>query len=131
MRTLSALLLLILLTGCSNLIPASYDANEYMLVNQIRSQAELFQSQCTDSDQSRLNYQNLYTTGTQFKNYTQHLKRNSATHQMSVDLLTLISDGAEVYTTQATVSDLFCELNLEQIELSAENIQKSTGTKPK
>lgn len=127
----SIMLSLILISGCSGIIPASYDANEYLLVNQIRTQAQLYQAQCADVDQSRLNYQQLHASALEFSNYTQHLKRNAATHQMSLNLLSLISDASDLYRTQNSVSDLFCEINLEQVASSAENIQKSTGTKPK
>jgi hypothetical protein len=130
MRTATVLLWLTL-TGCSGIIPASFDNNEYMLVNQIRTQAVMYQKQCADSNQSRDNYQSLYNSAVEFSNYTQYLKRNSATHQMSLNLLTLISNGADLYNTQTTVSVVFCELNLEQVSSAAENIQKSTGTKPK
>jgi hypothetical protein len=67
----------------------------------------------------------------EFKNFTQYLKRNSDTYELATNLYQLVDQSVDMYATNETVSQVFCELSLDQIVTSAETIQKVLGDKPR
>jgi hypothetical protein len=80
---------------------------------------------------SKQNFVTLYSGSLEFKNYTQYLRRNQDTHELSNDLYQLVDQGVELYATNDQVSQAFCELSLEQIIASATTIQQVLGDKPR
>jgi hypothetical protein len=135
MKQLLIIMLLVTLTGCSTvssyIFPSRYDTNEYELINWIRTTAELSVESCNDYDLTKHNMVTLYRGSLEFKNYTQHQRRNQDTYKMASDLFTMIDNNVQVYADNITVSQLFCELSLEQINETAETIQKVLGDKPR
>jgi uncharacterized membrane protein len=134
MKNILIIVVLLLLSGCSTLnsfLVAKYDTNEYELINWIRTTAELSVETCDNNDVSKQNFVTLYRGSLEFKNFTQYLRRNADTHELSKDLYQLIDQGVELYATNDQVSQTFCELSLEQIIASAETIQQVLGDKPR
>jgi hypothetical protein len=115
------------LTSCV----ASYDANEYQLINQVRTNAELSKPMCSDSEYSQENLNTIYTNSLELKNYTQYLPNNEATHELAIKLHQIVEDTLALYLTNDQVSQAFCEISLEQITESAETIQQVLGGKPR
>lgn len=140
MKKLSLLILLLTLTSCaagnrvsqgtSILFPAKYDTNEYELINWIRTTAELSIDSCQDTEISRNNFDVLHESTLEFKNFTQYLRRNQATHDLATNLHLLVDNGYTMYNNQE-VSTFFCQNALLQIIDSATSIQQVTGRKRK
>jgi hypothetical protein len=134
MKNILIITALLLLSGCSTFnyfLVAKYDTNEYELINWIRTIAELSVETCDNNEISKENFVTLYRSSLEFKNFTQYLRRNQDTHELSNDLYQLIDQGVELYATNDQVSQTFCELSLEQIIASAETIQQVLGDKPR
>jgi hypothetical protein len=134
MKNILIITALLLLSGCSTFnyfLVAKYDTNEYELINWIRTTAELSVETCDNNEVSKENFVTLYRSSLEFKNFTQYLRRNQDTHELSNDLYQLIDQGVELYATNDQVSQTFCELSLEQIIASAETIQQVLGDKPR
>lgn len=126
--------LIFLLTSCSTLsylTVAKYDANEYSLITSIRTSSEVYVGSCSDSVASKNNVDRLFYLSLEFKNYTQYPKKNTDTYKLATNLHDLIAQTAELYSQEETVSQVFCELNIEQIANSAASIQKTVGDKPR
>ena len=109
-----------LLSGCSILLVAHYDSNEYGLVNKIRTQAEL--KNCTKDG-----VQTLYESALELKNYSQYLPYNDLTIKMNTDLFTLVDEIHQ----KVTLNETYCKLKLNTITKSAEEIQKVIGGEPR
>jgi hypothetical protein len=124
------IVLVMSLTGCSYIFPARYDTNEYELINRIRTAAELTLESCNDYNLTKHNMVTLYRDSLEFKNFTQYQRRNQDTYKMASDLFSMIDNSVQVYTDN-TVSQLFCELSLAQINQTSETIQKVLGDKPR
>lgn len=110
---------LLVLSGCS-LWMAPYDTNEYKLVNQVRTIAQL--EKC-DKD----SITNLYNTTLELKNFSEYLPRNDATIGMTSNLFKLVED----LNKRETISPVFCKLKLNSINKSAETIQQVIGNRPR
>jgi hypothetical protein len=101
---------------------ASYDTNEYALVNKIRTIAQTTKT-CDEST-----VKNLYLTTVELKNFSQYLPRNRQNNDLNADLLRLVT---ELYDKEPPIGSAYCKAKLNIIEKSAERIQQVTGSKPK
>ena len=125
MKKLLIILSVGLLTGCSTLQDlwvASYDTNEYALVNKIRTIAQTSKT-CDESA-----VKNLYLTTVELKNFSQYLPRNRQNNELNADLLRLVM---ELYDKEPPIGSAYCKAKLNIIEKTAERIQQVTGSKPK
>jgi uncharacterized protein YceK len=125
MKKLLIILSVGLLTGCSTLQDlwvASYDTNEYALVNKIRTIAQTSKT-CDEST-----VKNLYLTTVELKNFSQYLPRNRQNNELNADLLRLVT---ELYDKEPPIGSAYCKAKLNIIEKTAERIQQVTGSKPK
>ena len=112
------------LTGCStleNLWVASYDTNEYLLVNKIRTISQL--KKC---DEFSVNI--LYSSTLELKNFSQYLPRNKQSIELNEDLFKIVD---ELHNKPQPISAVYCQAKLNIIERSAERIQQVTGSKPR
>jgi hypothetical protein len=108
------------LSGCA-LWMADFDNNEYGLVNKVRTIAEL--KQCDE-----YSVKALYLNALELKNYTEYIPRNQATIDLASTLYTLVH---ELRLKQQPISPAYCELKLNIIAKSAEEIQRVVGSKPR
>jgi hypothetical protein len=125
MKKLLVILSVSLITGCSTLQDlwvASYDTNEYALVNKIRTIAQTTKT-CDEST-----VKNLYLITVELKNFSQYLPRNQQNNELNADLLRLVT---ELYDKEPPIGSAYCKAKLNIIEKSAERIQQVTGSKPK
>jgi hypothetical protein len=125
MKKLLVILSVSLITGCSalqDLWVASYDTNEYALVNKIRTIAQTTKL-CDEST-----VKNLYLTTVELKNFSQYLPRNRQNNELNADLLRLVM---ELYDKEPPIGSAYCKAKLNIIEKTAERIQQVTGSKPK
>ena len=97
-----------------------YDPNEYYLVTQIRTLAEL--NTC-----GRNTVELLYLDSAELKNYSQYLPNNEAEIKLTADLFRLI----EELHNKENPSESYCKAKLNIIAKSAERIQQVTGSKPR
>ena len=112
--------LVALLSGCSILLVAHYDSNEYGLVNKVRTEAQL--KNCTKEG-----VQVLYQNALELKNYSQYLPYNDLTISMNNDLFTMVDELHQ----KETINPTYCGLKLNTISKSAEAIQKVIGGEPR
>lgn len=119
MKKLLYSLLICLVTGCSLMI-GPYDPNEYYLVTQIRTIAEL--NFCGHNT-----VEMLYLDGAELKNYSQYLPNNEAEIKLTTDLFRLI----EELHNKENPGEAYCKAKLNIIAKSAERIQQVTGSKPR
>ena len=115
MKKLLAVVFL-LISACSILQVAHFDANEYELVVKIRSTAST--QKCTPD-----NVESLYKTSLNLKNYSEYVPNNENTFTMSKGLFTLVDELHE----KTVINETYCKLKLKSIEQSAEIIQKTLG----
>jgi hypothetical protein len=114
----------VLLSGCSmlqDLWVANYDTNEYLLVNKIRTIAQL--KKC---DEFSVNM--LYSSTLELKNFSQYLPRNRQSIELNNDLFKIVD---ELHNKPQPIGNVYCQAKLNIIEHSAERIQQVTGSKPR
>jgi len=120
MKKLLLLTLILLTSGCALLI-SNFDNNEYGLVNKVRTIAEL--KQCDE-----YSVKALYLNALELKNYTEYIPNNKSTIDLTSTLYTLVY---ELRLKQQPISPVYCELKLNIISKSAEEIQRVVGSKPR
>jgi hypothetical protein len=91
-----------------------------MLVNKVRTQAQI--GSCDKSDVNIL-----YTDATQLKNFAQYIPRNQATIDLTSKLYTLVDELRK----RENPSPAYCKNKLNIISISAEEIQRVVGSKPR
>lgn len=136
MKKLVIALSILVLTGCSTLqttfdsyFMAKFDNQEYVLINKIRTTAELAQQDCLQFSKVKREFYSLQKLNTEFKNFTQYIPRNPEAYKMAVQMEDLINQGAKAYDDNSSV--FFCKAKFQQIERNAEKIQKVLGSKPR
>jgi hypothetical protein len=119
MRAIRLILLVLALSGCSVFV-ASYDANEYALVNKIRTLAET-------QDCSRRNIVQIRELSIEFKNYSEFQPHNQVTFELASDLDTLTGALA----SRQSFNLAYCKSKMKTIASSAKTIQSTIGNKPR
>ena len=114
------ILLLLIFFGCSNINVATYDVNEYAIINKIITKSEL-------QDCSKEGITEIYQDSLELKNYSQYLPRNEKTKQMTQNLYII----AEGLYKNSNFNLNFCKDKLNNLMGTAEDIQKSVGNKPR
>jgi len=114
------LIAFVFLTGCS-LWMANFDNNEYGLINKIRTISEV--GKCDE-----YTVKVLYMDTLEFKNYAQYIPRNQRTIELSEKIYSLVD---ELRLKQQPISPVYCQLKLNIIDKSAEEIQRVVGSKPR
>jgi hypothetical protein len=133
MKKLS-LVLLILLSGCSSLIEAylmKYDTNEYFLINDVRTAAQLGQLHCDDAVESKANAESLATKTLTLMNFAQYQPHNKPVQNSSIELNKIAQGLNDQYHSGNSVSTTFCRIKFKIVEDAATTIQQSEGNKPK
>jgi hypothetical protein len=134
MNKLIPLTFVVLLSGCTLLdayFMAKYDTNEYFIVNDIKTKAQVAEENCSNQSLVVTQVNELYIKALEFKNFTSHIPRNKDTDNMSTKLLTLTKDTRDYFNKSEKISPIFCKAKLQQIVKSADTIQHVLGSKPR
>ena len=110
---------------------ANYDNIEYGLTNKVRSLSELAIDDCKDHQISKENFEGIYFTTIELRNFTQYIPNNVDANKLASNLVELSKQGREMYAKSNSVSEAFCRIKLQQINRSAEMAQKVIGSKPR
>jgi hypothetical protein len=122
------------LSGCALFdayFMAKYDTNEYFIVNDIKTKAQVAEENCGNQLLVITQVNDLYIKALEFKNFTSHIPRNKDTDNMSTKLLTLTKDTRDYFNKAEKISPIFCKAKLQQIVKSADTIQHVLGSKPR
>ena len=122
------------LSGCALFdayFMAKYDTNEYFIVNDIKTKAQVAEENCGNHILVVTQVNELYIKALEFKNFTTHIPRNKDTDNMSTKLLTLTKDTKDYFNKAEKISPIFCKAKLQQIVKSADTIQHVLGSKPR
>jgi hypothetical protein len=135
-KILLSALIVTSLSGCALIdayFMAGYDNQEYAIITNIRTNAELNAGLCADQVKSKATFEYLHFKSVEFKNFTQHIPNNQDAHKLSEQMVELSKQGKEMYEKgdNVFVSAGFCKLKLQQINRTAETIQKVIGSKPR
>jgi hypothetical protein len=134
MKKLILLSFVILLGGCTVFdayFMAKYDTNEYFIVNDIKTKAQVAEENCGNQLLVVAQVNDLYVKALEFKNFTTHIPRNKDTDNMSTKLLTLTKDTRDYFNKAEKISPIFCKAKLQQVVKSADTIQHVLGSKPR
>ena len=139
MKKLFIALSMITLTGCATVqsLPvinayfmAKFDNNEYMLVNTVRTQANLGASKCGTPEIVPV-VDNIYFKTIELRNYSQSIPHNEETIKMSSELAEIVKGLSERYHGKEPVSLNYCTVKFSSIEKNAVTIQNVIGAKPR
>ena len=122
------------LSGCALFdayFMAQYDTNEYFIVNDIKTKAQVAEENCGNHILVVTQVNELYIKALEFKNFTTHIPRNKDTDNMSTKLLTLTKDTRDYFNKAEKISPIFCKAKLQQVVKSADTIQHVLGSKPR
>lgn len=100
-----------------------YDTNEYALITEIRTLAQT--SKGCDAESVK----KIYFTTQRLNNFSEYLPgNNKKTVEMNTGLMNMVK---ELYNKPQPIQPMYCNAKLNIIEITAESIQKVTGTKPR
>jgi hypothetical protein len=134
MRKLLLILILAALPGCTLIdayLMAGFDPNEYLLITQIRTDAESAKAQCGDTVVSRANAVSIAARTRLFEHYSEEIPRNGNGRSAAKSLNEIAQGLATRYAGTQPVSPVFCMLMFEGIESSATVIQHVVGDRPR
>ena len=134
MKKLLIVLFAFSLSGCALFdayFMAKYDTNEYFIVNDIKTKAQVAEENCSNHVLVVTQVNELYIKALEFKNFTSHIPRNKDTDNMSTKLLTLTKDTKDYFNKAEKISPIFCKAKLQQVVKSADTIQHVLGSKPR
>jgi hypothetical protein len=109
---------------------APYDANEYMLITEIRTNATIYREQCANPVLAPQNAQAMANRTLLYERYEENIPRNE-NGLKAARALNEISQGLNTAYVKGTVSPVFCKLKYNNIEHSAELIQRVTAGRPR
>ena len=134
MKKIIALLAVTMLSGCAVLdayLMTKYDANEYKLVVEIRTDAHLSKAECENPVLSRANAQAIADKTQLFEFYSEHIPRNNNAASASRNLNEIAQGLAKRYNSGDKVSPTFCKLKFEGIEIAATTLQSVLAKRPR
>jgi hypothetical protein len=134
MKRILIILFAFSLSGCALFdayFMAKYDTNEYFIVNDIKTKAQVAEENCGNHILVVTQVNELYIKALEFKNFTTHIPRNKDTDNMSTKLLTLTKDTKDYFNKAEKISPIFCKAKLQQVVKSADTIQHVLGSKPR
>ena len=133
MKQLAILLSVGILSGCAvwdAYFMAPYDANEYMQITEIRATAGQYRKQCDNPVLAPVNAQAMANRTDLFEKYEELIPRNNNGYK-SAKALNEIAQGLATAYAKGPVSPVFCRLKYNNIEHSAEIIQRVTAGRPR
>lgn len=137
MKKLALVSLVVLLTGCASLqtlidsyTMAHFDGNEYSLVNQIHTQAQVGVSKC-GTKEVLVYVDTVYVKSIELKNYSASIPENKDTITMTTELAAITKGLKDRYDSGDPVSQKYCELKFNNIENSSGTMKTVIGAKPR
>lgn len=124
-------LIALALTGCSILNMAKYNDSEHLLVNKIRTVAELSQDECGSKEKMASKSQEIYSLTVEAYNYESLTPYNEESINMTKSLVNVSKGLVDRYKSGDDVSEEYCKIKLKTIHDSAKAIQYSVVRKPK
>jgi hypothetical protein len=132
-RFVLALITATALSGCAlwdAYFMAPYDANEYMLITEIRVDAGQYREQCGNPVLAPVNAEAMARKTNLYEKYSQQIPRNENGYK-SAQALNEIAQGLNTAYSKGSVSATFCRLKYVSIENSAMLIQRVTAGRPR
>ena len=133
MKRIVIVLSVLLLNGCAlwdAYFMAPYDANEYMLITEIRVDARQYQGECANPVLAPQNATAMSRKTTLYEKYSEQIPRNENGYK-SARALNEIAQGLNTAYGKGPVSATFCRLKYVSIENSATLIQRVTAGRPR
>ena len=133
MKRIVLALTCVLLSSCALLdayLMAPYDANEYLQITEIRTTAIQHRRQCDNPILAPVNAQAMANRTELYEKYQEQIPRN-ANGFKAAQALNEISQGLNSAYVKGPVSSVFCRLKYNNIEHSAELIQRVTAGRPR
>ena len=109
---------------------APYDANEYLQITEIRTNAIQYRRQCDNPILAQVNAQAMANRTELYERYQEQIPKN-ANGFKAAQALNEISQGLNTAYGRGPVSSMFCKLKYNNIEHSAELIQRVTAGRPR
>lgn len=109
---------------------APYDANEYLQITEIRAAAGQYRKQCDNPVLAPVNAQAIANRTDLFEKYEELIPSNDNGYR-SARALNEIAQGLNTAYAKNSVSPMFCKLKYNNIEHSAEIIQRVTAGRPR
>ena len=122
----------LLLSGCTVVqayLMAKYDANEHLMINDIRTTAEL--ANCSNNTEMKIAAQRLYGTSVSLKNYSSSIPDNEPVAAMAEGLLEIVQGMRDKYQSSNVVNPTYCKLKIESIVAASTEAQRVIARKPK
>ena len=133
MKRIALALSTVLLSSCAlwdAYFMAPYDANEYMLITEIRTNAVIYREQCANPVLAPVNAQAMANRTLLYERYEENIPRNENGFR-AARALNEITQGLNTAYAKGAVSPTFCRLKYNNIEHSAELIQRVTAGRPR
>jgi hypothetical protein len=133
MKRISIIIAAVLLNGCAlwdAYFMAPYDATEYLQITEIRATAGQYKKQCDNPVLAPVNAQAMSNRTDLFEKYEELIPRNDNGYR-AARALNEISQGLNTAYVKGPVSSMFCKLKYNNIEHSAELIQRVTAGRPR
>ena len=137
MKKMFIVVLTLVLSGCATVDKVldayfmKYDSNEYRLITEIRTNAQIFKQDCDTQDKAKLYSNVLAYQSRHFVNHTEYLPRNNVVKKSADELDKIIQGLNDQYKKNDKVSATFCKLKLDTVSKNAELMQKTIGDKPR
>ena len=134
MKKLVLILSILALNGCAVIDyyrMAKWDNNEYMLVNQVRTEAEFGVTKCASKAEVLPYVDHTYSKTIELKNYSAGIAHNEESVKMTEELLAIVKGMHDRYHSGDDVSQKYCELKFTSISTNTGTIQKALGAKPR
>ena len=109
---------------------APYDANEYLQITEIRTNAIQYRRQCDNPILASVNAQAMANRTELYEKYQEQIPRN-ANGFKAAQALNEITQGLNSAYVKGPVSSVFCKLKYNNIEHAAELIQRVTAGRPR
>jgi hypothetical protein len=133
MKQLSIVLVTFALNGCAvydALTMTGFDPNEYYLATQIRTDAQVYKTQCGNPALAPVNAQAIALKTQLFQNYSEQIPNNENGIKAS-ESLNEIAQGLNDAYKKGIPSPVFCKLKYGSIENTAYVIQHVVGNRPR
>jgi hypothetical protein len=137
MKRLALISLIVLLTGCASVTKlidsyrmARFDNNEYGLVTQVHTLAQVGATKCGTED-APIYADSVYVKSLELRNYSASIPQNKDTITMTTQLVAITKRLKDRYASGDPVSQKYCELKFNNIENSSGTMKTVIGAKPR